>query len=111
MADDTFNLAPVPAEAWTHEDTKAYLDDHPLPSDFVWNGKHPVPVHATLKGGYGKWLAETPNHRGLFPLIHRILGPLPSLPQPRTQTAATDALVALIRDALKAQGSQSTLFD
>lgn len=110
MPDDTFNLAPPPAEAWTIEDTMAYLDDNPLPTDFLWQGKNPVPKHREVTG-YGKWLKETPYHRGLFPLIHRLLEPLPSLPKPRTQTAATDALVALIRDALKAQGAQGTLFD
>ena len=109
MPDDTFNLESPPDKAWTREDSIAYLNDHPLPTDFLWNGEPVVPKHREVMG-YGKWLAEGPNHRGLFPIIHGVLKPRTSFPRPRTQTAATDALVALIRDAIKAQGSQGTLF-
>ena len=63
---------------WTREAAKRYLNDFPLPTDFRWphtdGGERSVwPVHSVLTGGYGKWLSETPNFKGLFELIVEIL--------------------------------------
>lgn len=63
---------------WTKEHTQDYLAANPLPADFVWEhrdgGERPVvPSHTNVKGGYGKWLRETPYFQGLFELIHDVL--------------------------------------
>ena len=82
---------------------KRYLCAYPLPPDFHWFGKQVLPKHRTLKGGYGKWLAETPNHQGLFEAICRILIPARILP---TQ----DELVfQLNREQVSAEIRQPTL--
>lgn len=109
MGDD-FKLAALTAQPWTFQDTMDYLSDHPLPSDFQWQGKLVVPSHATLRGGYGKWLKETPYHRGLFPLIHKLLEPAAVLPR-RHELAQNDELVRWINEAVAAQAAQTTLFD
>ena len=92
---------------WTKDDTERWLGDFPLPADFLWNGLKVQPTHRVLKGGYGKWLRETPYHPGLFDLAHEILAevsvgqPMPSLHElvrkiteraarPRGQTELTD---------------------
>lgn len=67
----------VPVE-WTAEHTQAFLAANPLPVDFTWDhrdgGQRPVvPAHSFLKGGYGKWLRETPYFPGLFEMIHDVL--------------------------------------
>jgi hypothetical protein len=76
---------------WTKEDTERWLDDFPLPSDFVWppapspEARTVMPAHRILKGGYGKWLRETPYHRGLFAQVHEILAAVPigaTMPSP-----------------------------
>ncbi len=74
---DQENMPWVPVE-WTPEDTQEFLTANPLPSDFTWDhrdgGKRPVvPSHSYLKGGYGKWLRETPYFQGLFELCHDVL--------------------------------------
>jgi hypothetical protein len=66
------------ALAWTQEHTQEYLKANPLPVDFEWQhrdgGEKPVvPSHSYLKGGYGKWLRETPYFPGLFELVHDVL--------------------------------------
>jgi hypothetical protein len=79
------------SEPWTKEDTERWLDDFPLPSDFVWppapaaDARTVTPSHRILKGGYGKWLRETPYHRGLFAQVHEILAAVPigaTMPSP-----------------------------
>ena len=75
MPDDT--LIPLPPP-WNSADTQAYLNANPLPSWFRWphrDGGEAVvtPRHATLSGGYGKWLRETPYFQGLFEKIHAAL--------------------------------------
>ena len=73
MSDD-FKLDYVPGSVdWTTDDSRRYLTDHPLPPDCTWKGRRPLPSHANLKGGYGKWLAETPYHQGLFEVVHAYL--------------------------------------
>jgi hypothetical protein len=84
MSDATPDLFGVPE--WTHEDTRDYLSANPLPSDFVWphseGGKRAVHPSYRVKGGYGKWLHETPYFPGLFERIHELLFNLPELPPP-----------------------------
>ena len=93
-----FALVPVPAgePAWTLDDTQAYLTANPLPSDFTWRHRDfpahlPQPVHPShknLKGGYGKWLRETPYFPGLFERVHGIiLDAGDDLPDPATIAA------------------------
>jgi hypothetical protein len=76
-------------EAWTEEDSERWLSDFPLPADFIYRGQPAQPTHRVLKGGYGKWLRETPYHRGLFALAHQILAEVPvSQPMPSPQELA-----------------------
>lgn len=61
--------------SWEREDVIRFLDDYPLPKDFVWGGMVVQPrYHVT---GYGKWLFESgpyyPALRGLPQLIAEIL--------------------------------------
>jgi hypothetical protein len=70
-------LIPLP-DPWTNDDTQAYLNANPLPPAFRWKHRDGgdaivAPKHATLSGGYGKWLRETPYFQGLFEAIHAIL--------------------------------------
>ncbi len=64
---------------WTKDDTVDYLNANPLPADFTWRGKTVVPYYR-IHGGFGKWLRETPNHRGLFQVIHELLARIDPLP-------------------------------
>lgn len=69
---------PTPLPPWTRQQTIDLLSADPLPSNFLWlhkdGGNRPVvPSHQTLRGGYGKWLAEGPQFPGLFELINDIL--------------------------------------
>lgn len=91
-------LEPLPASTpgWTLDDTQAYLTANPLPPDFCWRHRdypadqpRPVhPSHQTLKGGYGKWLRETPYFPGLFERVHGlILEAGYDLPDPATLAA------------------------
>lgn len=68
----------LPLEQWTQSDTREWLTAFPLPVEFRWVDRDDVeravlPSHRTLKGGYGKWLHETPYFPGLFELCHGIL--------------------------------------
>jgi hypothetical protein len=97
--------APV---AWTAEDTMAYLTANPLPSDFVWphrdGGLRPVvPSHSVLKGGYGKWLRETPYFQGLFELIHDLLLRADPLPD-------AEGLARALNEVRRLRGEQKELF-
>lgn len=70
--------ASLPPPPWTRQQTIELLTADPLPSSFHWlhkdGGARPVvPSHQTLRGGYGKWLAEGPQFPGLFELINDIL--------------------------------------
>jgi len=78
MSDDQETMPWVPPVVWTADDTATYLKEFPLPSDFVWSHRDGqrrpvVPTHSYLRGGYGKWLRETPYFPGLFELVHEIL--------------------------------------
>lgn len=70
---------PTPsAPPWTRAQTIDLLNADPLPATFTWphkdGGTRPVvPSHSTLRGGYGKWLAEGPQFPGLFELINDFL--------------------------------------
>jgi hypothetical protein len=73
--DTTPNLLGVPP--WTAVQTEGWLTEYPLPVTFTWPDRYgkerpPVPSYR-LKGGYGKWLRETPYFPGLFELCHEIL--------------------------------------
>lgn len=103
-ADDT--LIPGLPSAWTPDDTMVLLTGMPLPATFTWThrdgGEHPVmPSHSKLKGGYGKWLRETPYFPGLFEEIHAILARLPD-----DETITADRLAALLIERRKARGTQ-----
>lgn len=72
-----------PVEPWTQADTRAWLSAFPLPVEFSWIDRDKIersvlPSHRHLKGGYGKWLQETPYFPGLFELCHGILARVPS---------------------------------
>lgn len=62
--------------AWEREDTERWLDDYPLPADFVHNGEVVYPRYQ-LRTGYGQWLRTAgsyhPALRGLFALVHEVL--------------------------------------
>lgn len=105
---EPFKLSAPGALPWTIQDTVDYLNDSPLPTDFLWEGKAAVPAHRQVTG-YGKWLKETPYHRGLFPLIHRLMAAADYLPR-RAEQADSDELVRWIREALAAQNAQGSLF-
>jgi hypothetical protein len=61
-------------------------------------------VHPTyaVKGGYGKWLWETPYFPGLFELIHEILFNAMNLPPP-------DVLAETLRRILAEREGQKNL--
>lgn len=78
MSPPTTTTPATPPPPWTKAQTIDLLNADPLPSTFTWphadGGTRPVvPVHSTLRGGYGKWLAEGPSYSGLFELINDIL--------------------------------------
>ena len=52
-------------------DTIAILNRIGLPSWFSWNGKQVLPTYRIE--AFGKWLKETPYHRGLFAECHEAL--------------------------------------
>lgn len=102
---DKMPWAPV---VWTQEHTQEYLAANPLPVDFLWphrdGGDRPVvPAHANLKGGYGKWLRETPYFQGLFELIHDVLVRAEVLRGPEWLADELRAIKAM-------RGRQETLF-
>lgn len=71
----TPNLLGIPA--WTAVQTEGWLTEYPLPVGFTWPDRYgkpraPMPSYR-LKGGYGKWLRETPYFPGLFERCHEIL--------------------------------------
>lgn len=85
MNDDEIKL---PVEPWSQTDSRDWLTAFPLPVEFTWIDRDRVeravlPSHRNLKGGYGKWLAETPYFPGLFELCHGILQRAPNT-QPLT---------------------------
>jgi hypothetical protein len=104
-------LAEWAPAVWSQDDTAAYLKQWPLPSDFVWphrdGGERPVhPSHSYTRGGYGKWLRETPYFEGLFQLIHDELVRLPAdaeLPTP-------EQLAARLNELRRMKGQQVNLF-
>lgn len=88
----------------------AFLSACPLPASFTWphrdGGERVVmPSHSTLKGGYGKWLRETPYFPGLFEDVHLVLALYPSDVE-ITPEGVAKKLVELRR----ARGSQASLF-
>lgn len=75
-------LVPFPVAPWTDVATEGWLTEYPLPPEFTWVDRYGkerrvLPTYR-IKGGYGKWLAETPYFPGLFELIHRILARAPA---------------------------------
>jgi len=108
MAMESDMLIPLP-EAWSPENTQAYLSESPLPASFTWRHREgyeaPVVPSYRLTGGYGKWLRETPYFPGLFEEIHGVLARLPDekpLPFP-------DELAKILREARRARGEQQQL--
>jgi hypothetical protein len=75
-------LVPFTVHPWTEIHTEGWLTEYPLPNDFVWPDRYDKPRHCVptykIKGGYGKWLHETPYFPGLFEEIHRILALAPN---------------------------------
>lgn len=89
---------------WSREDTQRYLTANPLPSDFTWNhrdgGRRPVVPVYRIRGGFGKWLRETPYFPGLFELIHETLFHAPYL-------LPTPELAKRLEDVKRAQDAQT----
>ena len=90
---------------WSHADTRRYLDEFPLPVDFLWphsgGGERPVmPTHRQVTG-YGKWLQETPYFQGLFEIIHLILA--------RADALGDSAWLAVEVDKFRPRGTQPEL--
>ena len=67
--------------AWSHQDSVEWLNREgvPLfPDCLLWPDDRDVirlvaPAHPCLKGGYGKWLKDTPYFPGLFELVHGLV--------------------------------------
>jgi hypothetical protein len=75
-------LVPWTVPPWSEIQTEGWLTEYPLPVDFTWPDRYgrqrsPLPTYR-IKGGYGKWLHETPYFPGLFELIHGIIARAPS---------------------------------
>ena len=75
-------LVPFAVPPWSEIQTEGWLTEYPLPVDFTWPDRYGrerrvLPTYR-IKGGYGKWLAETPYFPGLFELCHRLLALAPS---------------------------------
>lgn len=82
--------------AWTRDDVERWLNDYPLPKDFVFRGEKVWPRYQ-LKKGYGFWLKTAgPYHvalRGLFQLCVQLIQEVPvGAPMP-----SPDELAARIR--------------
>ena len=58
--------------SWRDDDVERWLNDYPLPVDFLWRGQRVWPRYQ-LKKGYGFWLRTTPYHQGLFEICRDIL--------------------------------------
>ena len=92
-----------PPPAWEKADTMAWLSKYPLPPTFMWEGRLVRPTYR-IKGGWGKWLAETPYHPGLFELIHEIIvGMGEALPTP-------EELQEKLREIERVRNAQGELF-
>jgi hypothetical protein len=94
---------------WSREDTQRYLTANPLPSDFTWKHRddlrgqrRPVVPSYRIRGGFGKWLRETPYFPGLFELVHEILFHAPYL-------LPTPELVARLEEVKRAEDAQTEL--
>lgn len=75
-------LVPFTVPPWTDMQTEGWLNEYPLPVDFRWRDRYGIdrlvlPTYR-VKGGYGKWLHETPYFPGLFELCHHILARAPN---------------------------------
>ena len=103
-----FSLRAPEPSTWTLDHTVDYLTDHPLPTDFRWNGRPVVPSHRSVTA-YGKWLKETPYHRGLFPIIHRLMQQADVFPR-RSALSVEDELVGWIAAVFEQKARQSELF-
>ncbi len=61
---------------WQDDDVERWLNDYPLPADFMWGGEKAWPRYQ-LKKGYGQWLRTAgsyhPALRGLFRSICDLL--------------------------------------
>lgn len=101
--------------AWTPNDTEAFLTRQALPPDFLWphrdanpdGSERLVPVLPTyrLHKGYGFWLRTTPYFPGLFEEIHAILLRWPDdQPLPNAQ-----ALADTLNERRRAAGEQQSL--
>lgn len=90
--------------AWEREDTERWLNDYPLPADFVYHGQKVWPRYQ-LKHGYGQWLRTAgPYHvalRGLFAQVHDLLALIP----PGGRMPAPDELAAQLRALDTMQGT------
>jgi hypothetical protein len=87
--------------------TEGWLNDYPLPCEFVWldrygKARRVLPTYR-IKGGYGKWLRETPYFPGLFEEIHHIIALTPS------DTVMTPEWLATQLDARRPRGEQQNL--
>jgi hypothetical protein len=100
-------LVPFTVPPWDDIATEGWLTEYPLPADFTWQDRYgrerAVLPSYRIKGGYGKWLAETPYFPGLFELIHKILARAPS-----DQPLTAEWLVAEL-DEYRPKGEQQTL--
>ena len=102
-------LIPGLPSPWTPDDTMAFLSAYPLDPSFKWahrdGGEKPVqPSHTHLKGGYGKWLRETPYFPGLFEEIHAILARLPD-----DETITAEQIGFRLLAQKRAQGTQLSI--
>lgn len=101
-------LVSFPTPPWDDLATEGWLTEYPLPPDFTWPDRYGkersvLPTYR-IKGGYGKWLKETPYFPGLYELIHRILALAPA-----EQELTPEWLVARLNEARRACGEQQTL--
>lgn len=101
-------LIPFTTPPWDEMSTEGWLTEYPLPADFTWTDRYgkerPVLPTYRIKGGYGKWLHETPYFPGLFELVHKILALAPS-----DQPLTPDWLVERL-NAHRPRGEQTALF-
>jgi hypothetical protein len=105
----------LPNPPWLADDTEKWLTLNPLPIDFYWPHRDPLPDGTVnmqpvlptyrLHKGYGFWLRTTPYFPGLFEEAHAVILSLgDELPSP-------ESLAAQLKTRLMLRGTQLKIFN